>query len=93
MFAYRAYTHPLSLFRHLQPATYQIGALKDRAYPQSTMLRWQHLRGKPLSRLAPPRVIHKPTPDVPQPVVEPLQQPTALGDPLDIFIKMAEIYS
>jgi hypothetical protein len=76
----RVYVHPLSLFKPLQPATCQIRVLKDQAYPQSTMLRWQHLRGKPLSRLALPWVIHKPTPDVPQPVVKAVQQPTATED-------------
>jgi hypothetical protein len=37
--------------------------------------------------------IRKPTPGVLQPSVKPVQQPTALGDAIDISTKMAEICS
>lgn len=53
MFPCRPYAHPLSLAKHLQLRTYQVWALEVRAYPQSTMLRWQHLlRENPLLRIA-----------------------------------------
>jgi hypothetical protein len=53
-------SHHLSLSKHLQPAAYRVQVLKFRAYPQSTMLRWQHPRENPQSRIAHLRQFVKP---------------------------------
>jgi hypothetical protein len=58
------------------------------------MLRWRDLgRENPPFKNRPSWAIRKRTPEVLQPIVEPGQQPTAPGDAIDIFTKMAEICS
>jgi len=90
VFACRAHTHPLSLAKHLQLRTCQVWelevrALEVRAYPpvHDAPVASPPPRKSPFKN-RPSWAIRKPTPGVLQPSVEPVQQPTALGDAIDI---------